>query len=331
MDDKGFFDGIGQLVLNLGGNRPRGMHPEKKMVYDTNLRMIRVGCIIRKDFGGTYKYLLGRLEKRGQKVSKKLKTSGGYLRLAANHHERIDRSALEGILRETAEEGFTGRYRILPESIAPLGVHLSEEKGVLQFYSAELLNYPRIGVRSEAVFKRRKDHTIYIRWCSVDELVDSMQRRSGRIEVPAETVDTIAAAHFFDKSRKVDFERASLSRSARYGSDLRIPDVLRSAIMDRAGIGGQDYERSMRFCSVHYSVPKTPRLLAVIPYVRIFFRTDLFLRETRLDLNELETWRPLRGPGRGSVAEWAEGAVRRFVIHNYEKVLHRDLLRDYIA
>ncbi|MBU2561008.1 MAG: hypothetical protein KKD17_01830 [Nanoarchaeota archaeon] len=343
---KKYFEDIVGIFLRLFST-PQTVPPSKdKIVYGTNLRMVRAGAVIRKRFNGTYKYLLGRAEKDGEAHNPALKTAGGYLHLSSDYHDEIDRSSIDGLIREGQEEGLSS---IIPGTISPCGVAYSPSKGVLQFFSADLERYPEKGFNKEVLLRRRKGQRVYIRWCSIDEIVSSMSGNGSGLVVQPETVNVIASTHFFESSKRVRFGREYMPDFVRPDSSLSIPQSVRRKVIRESGVKWLDNEDCLQSCRVYYTIPELARqnlddsevssifsrflsMTGTVPHIRIFFMADFFLYETVLGAQDIADLLGSHEFGKKNkqFAEWAPDIVRGFVKKNYAKILKEEMFKEYI-
>jgi len=300
-----------------------------KLIYNANIPVIRGGCVLKKKVRGEFFYLLGRLEKEGEHDEYRyFKTLGGNIRLSS-HYEHPDLSVISGLLRESKEEGFSGRNSILPNTIVPLNVTVSP-KGILQFYSGELRNYPRVGFKGEAVFKSRQGNRVVIRWCSINELIDQRLTMEDNTEsdflVWPETIEAIVSSHFFKRSRKALFSGSDMGFADKTG-DLEIPLEIRKQLLKDAGFSWVDPAESLKTCSIYYTGLDT---FEFIPYVKMFFMTDYFLHEVGIDaevMKRMDSFDKFKD-GR---KHWELGVVKEYVKKNYTSILTDELLRHYIV
>ncbi len=307
----------------------------KKRVFDSNIRMVRAGCLIRKKKKGIYYYLLGRLVKDYEPPKDpKLKTAGGYLRLSEEYYNAPDLSSIDGLVRELAEEGFSGKYAPVIDTIVPVGVALSHEKGVLQFYIADLRKNPAQGMKKEQVFKKRKDNSVYLRWCSVKDLVGTLGNKTPELLVQPETVEMILASHYYSRSKRVLFDKSDVSTIVKPDGNLIIPDDYRKKILDTTGLTWLENKETLKTCKVYYSVPDmkaSSDIFPKIPCIKIFFMTDLFMIDKELvgssldehiteSISAMKTYSP----------EWAKAIIKNYVRSNYYETLGIDLLKDYL-
>lgn len=300
-------------------------HLEKKIVFGTNMRMIRVGGILKNKIRGEERYLLGREELHGEEGQHILKSTGGYLRLTKDRYPALDKSSIEGLARELWEERFREGYSLRKDTVAPLRVVRSEEKGVLQFYSAKLRGYPGMGRHSEAVFRKLKDRDIYIRWFSVDEIIDLLHNKDPEFDIKPETSWTILLDNYFEKSSKMQFAKDQLPGLVTKRGNLHIPADARDNLIRKCSIQSLDDAVPLNKCYVYCSVPRDP---SAFHRLRLFFMADIFLYEQDITFDELKLPRKVRKKARLSEGS-ATKHLARFIRQNYEKILFEDLVNLY--
>ncbi|MBW2997660.1 hypothetical protein KY349_04945 [Candidatus Woesearchaeota archaeon] len=300
-------------------------HLGKKIVFGTNMHMIRVGGILKNKILGEERYLLGREELHGEEGQHILKSTGGYLRLTKDRYNVLDKSSIEGLARELWEERFREGYALRKETVTPLRVVLSEEKGVLQFYSARLKGYPGMGRHSEAVFRKLKDRDIYVRWFSVDEIIDMLHNKNPDFDIKPETSWTILLDNYFEKSSKMHFTQGQLPGIVTKKGDLQIPEKAKENLIDRCSIQSLDRIIPLKKCSVYCSVPRDP---SAFHRLRLFFMAGIFLYEQEITFEELKLPRRMRSKTKLSGGS-ATKHVARFIKQNYEKILFEDMVNLY--
>jgi hypothetical protein len=307
---------------------------EKKMVYGSNLRMVRSGAIVEKVFDGESKFLIGRLQKHDEDSADGiLKSIGGYFHLAGGIHTSFDTSVVDCLDRESSEEGIP----VVRRTVRPLCVYLSPQKGVLQFCTADLESYPKMGHRSKAVYRRRKDHDVYVRWCSLDQLVDALHNDDSDILVQPETVQAVHTATYFEKSRRLRFSEDDLKSfhlKPAKDRDVAVPEDIRQGLINSTALSWLDPETSFGSCRIYYSFPKVEALEqgACENHVKVFFMTGMFLYEARIDdvitKSVLKRGKSINKRIRRKAIQ---SNARSFVGRNLRKVLSKDIPKLYLG
>ncbi|MBN1544648.1 hypothetical protein JW898_04250 [Candidatus Woesearchaeota archaeon] len=310
-----------------------GKRLEDRIYERTKLRKIRSGIIVRKSFNGVEHYLLGRKIWHDEDASKAvLKTAGGYMRVAREFSPELDRSSIDCMLREAHAEGFTGEFCVKPETIAPFAVVPAKNgKGVLQFFYADLDRYPTMGKKGKAKFRPRKDHDIYVRWCSLDSFLNSVGTPEQEYDVQPETVGVLVEGHPMERSVQLPLKKSdlpSLSVNILKDGSIEIPEKVRGKMLARCGLKWLDspafagYADSfMRSCRVYYAVPRADLLSPRIP---VFFQTDLFLYEEKITGSDVDLDCEI-------LAIEAPRIVRSFVNARYSYIVPEKMLDLYVV
>ncbi|MFC1741577.1 hypothetical protein ACFL3V_03505 [Nanoarchaeota archaeon] len=304
----------------------------QKIIPDSNIRAIRAGALPFKVFNGVRKYLLGHKERIGGKPPAYYhKSPGGELWIGKDQ-QPLDLSAIDGLRRELKEEDFKGLYGPRNDSIVPVAVQYSSEKGSFQFYSVQLKQYPSMGTRRDAYFAREDGYETKIRWLTIDNVLKFQSDKGHDETIPYETAKAIAATYVYTKSKQIVFNGRD-AVPVNPAGNIAIPDSIAEGIVEKTGLSWFP-EGAFSECTVYYNFPKRsnidPALHRLLPSLQVFFMLGPFLHQEALwedDITELmERSRP---DIRHRTIE--KVLAKRYVEDNFEEVFEDyGLLENYL-
>ncbi|MBI4738585.1 NUDIX hydrolase [Candidatus Woesearchaeota archaeon] len=263
--------------------------------------------------------------KRG--ISKYWKTPGGRCNFAAGHGP-LDRTSLDGLMRELHEEGFAP----VKDTFTPAGVFFVEGKGALltqalHFYRGDLERYPQSAaeVNEHANNPEGANIVTEVKYVTRDDAI--LHNVNGTYkELHRETLEAIVDTFRWDKSFQLQFTQREIDRRVDGDGNIIIDRPTRRVLLSvpclhnySTAFGGDAFKTLHVYCSLPVDKKRHD------PKAKIFIASEMFLCEERISCTSL--------PPTADIERYRSHVITTVIKHlrkNLNHILASKLVDQYI-